>query len=134
MMLEWAYNYPNTLYDIPIPPKVIDCDNIHLGFFPVHTTSANSHTRILNYINKIQICATFNQRSRPMQFYNYLTFIIMSNCKNKLFFCKFQLSYTIYMWANYMPNSVVVSFVNCYPCSNNMNKSVFIIHKYLFIN
>lgn len=86
MMLEWAYNYPNTLYDIPIPPKVIDCDNIHLGFFPVHTTSANSHTRILNYINKIQICATFNQRSRPMQFYNYLTFIIMSNCKNKLFF------------------------------------------------
>lgn len=112
MMLEWAYNYPNTLYDIPIPPKVIDCDNIHLGFFPVHTTSANSHT----------------------QFYNYLTFIIMSNCKNKLFFCKFQLSYTIHMWANYMPNSVVVSFVNCYPCSNNMNKSVFIIHKYLFIN
>lgn len=34
-MLEWAYNYLNTLYDIPIPPKVIDCDNIHLGFFPV---------------------------------------------------------------------------------------------------
>lgn len=114
MMLEWAYNYLNTLYDIPIPPKVIDCDNIHFGFFPVHTTSANSHTRILNYINKIQISATFNQRSRPMQCYNYLTFIIMSNCKNKLIFCKFQLSYTIHMWANYMPNSVVVSFVNCY--------------------
>lgn len=113
MMLEWAYNYRNTLYDIPIPSEVIECDNNNLGFFPVHTTSAYSHTRLLHYINKIQICATFNQRSRPMQCYNYLTFI-MSNCKNKLIFCRFQLSYTIHMWANYIPHSVVVSFVNCY--------------------
>lgn len=38
------------------------------------------------------------------------------------------------MWVNYMFNSVVVSFVNCYLCLNNMNKLVFIIYKYLFIN
>lgn len=33
IMLEWVYNYFNILYDILILLKVIDCDNIYLGFF-----------------------------------------------------------------------------------------------------
>lgn len=53
MMLEWVYNYFNILYDILILLKVIDCDNIYLGFFFVYIMLVNLYICILNYINKI---------------------------------------------------------------------------------